>query len=183
MWETWGDTRPVLYGRKTTDALMASWSFSPWLNHLKMTWLCGVCRHLPFAIQGEGLGVGRPRRGAGVRPASGSGAGFLRKTASGSGSGPGLKRCGRSAPRSRHRDADLHKQAGFSGSGEKIGGVASLDVTRQEADTFVKRQPVWKNFVDANPAVFLAVYVSCYGKAWRKRDRHLKKRKILRRQT
>lgn len=110
---------------------MASWSFSTWLNHLKMTWLGGACRRrLPFAVRGEGPGVERARRGAGVRPASGSGAGFVRKTASGSGSGPGPERCGRSAPRSRRRDADLHKQAGFSESGGNIGGVDASEKRR-----------------------------------------------------
>lgn len=117
---------------------MASGSFSTWFNHLKTTWLGGACRHLPFAVRGEGQGVERPRRGAGVRPASGSGAGFVRKTASGSGSGPGPKRCGRSAPRSRPRDADLHKRAGFSRSDGNIGGVDSLDMT-------VKKRTPWLN--------------------------------------
>lgn len=121
--------------------LMASWSFSTWFNHLKMTWPGGACRHLPFAVRGEGLGVERPRRGAGVRPASGSGAGFARKTASGSGSGPGSRRCGRSAPGPRRRDADLRKQAGFSRSGENIGGVDPLDVAVQKRAPSLNASP------------------------------------------
>lgn len=121
--------------------LMASWSFSTWFNHLKMTWLGGACRHLPSAVRGEGLGVERPRRGAGVRPASGSGAGFVRKTASGSGSGPGPKRCGRSAPRSRHRDADLQKRAGLSRSGENIGAVDPSDAAVKKRTPSLNASP------------------------------------------
>lgn len=57
----------------------------------------------------------------------------------------------------------------FRGSGVNIGGVALF----QRADTFIKSQTVWKNFVDKDPAVFLAVYVSCYREAlWETRQIH-----------
>lgn len=52
----------------------------------------------------------------------------------------------------------------LSGTGENTGGVVTR-CNRQEADTFIKSQAVWKNFIDTNPAVFLAVYVSRYRKA------------------
>ena len=51
--------------------------------------------------------------------------------------------------------------ASFRGSGGNTGGEGVF----QRVDTFVKSQAIWKNFVDKNPAVFLAVYVSRYGKA------------------
>lgn len=47
-----------------------------------------------------------------------------------------------------------------------------------QGETFSKSQPIWKNFVDKNPAVFLAVNVSCYRKAlWETRQTHEKQLK------
>lgn len=57
------------------------------------------------------------------------------------------------------------------GGGNTGGGGIHLN----QPPTFVKSRSLWKNLADKNPAVSLAVYVSCYRKAlWETRQIHRK---------
>lgn len=110
---------------------------------------------------------------AGVRPASSSGAGSVQRTASGSVSGPGPTHTGRLAPGSHRLDADLGTQAMFQkrGGADPIrgavtGGFRIICVILKQVGTFTERQSIRKHFAHKNPAVSLAVYVSCYCKPW-----------------
>ncbi len=62
---------------------------------------------------------------AGVRPASGSGAGFVQQTASGSVRGPGRTHTGRSTPGFHHLDVDLRAQTGMF-FGKEVSKVAQM---------------------------------------------------------
>lgn len=79
-------------------------------KYLRKTWLCGACCEPPGWVWKVGSGGWRLQLGAGDRPASGSGAGFVQRTASGSESGPDWTHTDRSAPGSHLLDANLATQ-------------------------------------------------------------------------
>lgn len=109
---------------------------------------------------------------AGARPASGSGAGFLQRTASGSALGPGPTHTGRSEPGSRHLDADLGDTDERVSEGEPVKAtrvilllvIFRICVILKRVGTFIECQSFREHFTDKDPAVPLAVYVSCYCK-------------------
>lgn len=149
-------------------------------KHLRRTWLVGACCGPPGCVREEGSSGWRPRFEAWVRPASGSGAAFVRQTASGSASGPGSTHSGRSAPGSHRLDADLGTQRRVCFRKEatqithvmlSIGGFRVICAIRKQAGTFVECQVIRKHFADKNPAVFLAVDVSRYCKTWWEKEK------------
>lgn len=140
-------------------------------KHLRRIWLGGAC----CGVSKEGPLGWRSCLAAGVHPASGSGAGFVQQTASGSALGPVQTHTGHLAQGSHRLDADLGTHTSILS--KERGGKSDVDHIchiiiglfvsfLSELDTFIECQSIRKHFTDKNPAVSLAVYVSCYCKTW-----------------